>query len=115
MWLVTEYGVNRIITIIISDSQDGIGTGCWLDEVQSPVGSKDFCLLHSVESVVGPITADISPVVKRPEREAQNSPPSNVEVKNSILSYLFMAWCLIKKRGKFTLRILLLLVVVVVK
>jgi hypothetical protein len=43
--------------------------------------------------------------VKRPEREADHSPPSSAEVKNagsytSTPQYVFMAWCLVKYRGK---------------
>jgi hypothetical protein len=40
--------------------------------------------------------------IKRPEREADHSPPSSAEVRNvwsctSIPQYFFMAWCLIKQ------------------
>jgi hypothetical protein len=39
------------------------------------------------------------PVVKRPEREADHSPPSSAEIKNGgatpTLSRVFTAWCLI--------------------
>jgi hypothetical protein len=52
----------------------------------------------------GPRT--LPPGVKRPGREVDNSPPSNVEVKKmwsytSISSYVFMAWCLVKHRKNF--------------
>jgi hypothetical protein len=45
--------------------------------------------------------------VKRPEREADHSPPSTAEVKTawsytSTPQYVFMAWCLVKHRDKFT-------------
>jgi len=45
--------------------------------------------------------------VKRPEREADHSPPSSTEVKNtwrytSTPQYVFMAWCLVKHRDSFT-------------
>jgi hypothetical protein len=41
-----------------------------------------------------------SPLVKRPWREADESPPSSAEVKNawgfnSTPPYVFMAWCLV--------------------
>jgi hypothetical protein len=44
--------------------------------------------------------------VKRPEREADHSPPSSSEVKNawnytSTPQYAFMAWCLVKHRDNF--------------
>jgi hypothetical protein len=43
----------------------------------------------------------------RPGREAHHSPPSSAEVKNawsctSTPQYVFMAWCLVKPRDKFT-------------
>jgi hypothetical protein len=46
--------------------------------------------------------------VKRPGREADHSPPSSAEVKNtwsytSTPTYVFMAWCLAKHRDNFTL------------
>jgi hypothetical protein len=52
----------------------------------------------SVSSAVG--TGDLTPEVKRPVREADKSPPSNVEVKNewsytSTPPYAFLSWCLI--------------------
>jgi hypothetical protein len=52
-------------------------------------------------------TTDISLGIKRPEREADHSPPSSAEVKNawsytSIPQYVFMAWCLVKHRDNFT-------------
>jgi hypothetical protein len=45
--------------------------------------------------------------VKRPEREADYSPPSSAEVKNAwsytfTLQYVFMLWCLVKHRDNFT-------------
>jgi hypothetical protein len=48
--------------------------------------------------------------VKRPEREADNSPPSGAEVKNawsytSTPQYVFMAWCSVKAQGQLYLHI----------
>jgi hypothetical protein len=45
--------------------------------------------------------------VKRPECEADDSPPSSAEVKNawsynSSPQYVFMAWCLVKHKDNFT-------------
>jgi hypothetical protein len=45
--------------------------------------------------------------VKRPGREADNSPPSSAEIKTawsytSTPQYVFMAWCLVKHRDNFT-------------
>jgi hypothetical protein len=49
----------------------------------------------------------LTPWVKRPGREADHSPPSSVEVKNVwsytyTSPYVFMAWCLVKRRNSFT-------------
>jgi hypothetical protein len=51
-------------------------------------------------------TGGYLPGVKPPEREADHSSPSSAEVKNawsytSTLSYIFMAWCLVKYRIVF--------------
>jgi hypothetical protein len=45
--------------------------------------------------------------VKRPEREADHSPPSSTEIKNVwsytfTPEYAFMAWCLVKHKDSFT-------------
>jgi hypothetical protein len=45
--------------------------------------------------------------MRRPELEADNSPPSTDTVKNvwnftSILPYVFMAWCLVKHKDNLT-------------
>jgi hypothetical protein len=45
--------------------------------------------------------------IKRPEREADHSPPSSAEVKNtwsytSTPQYVFVAWCLVGHRDNFT-------------
>jgi hypothetical protein len=49
----------------------------------------------------------LSPGVKRPGREAGHLPTSRAEVKNawnhtSTPSYVFMSWCLVGQRDKFT-------------
>jgi len=56
----------------------------------------------------------ISLRVKRPGRETDHSPPSSAEVNTawnytSTPQYVFMAWCLVKKRDNLTLLLLLLL------
>jgi len=38
--------------------------------------------------------------VKRPRPEADHSPPSSEEVKNTWI-YIFMAWCSVKAQGQF--------------
>jgi hypothetical protein len=55
----------------------------------------------STFSVLGAVSSD----VKRPAREADNSPPSSAEVKECVTlcrhpQYVFMAWCLLKSTGK---------------
>jgi len=60
---------------------------------------------HPASYPVG--TADSYPRVKRPGREAEQSPPSSAEVKNTCSSastpkYVFMVWCLVKHRDNFT-------------
>jgi hypothetical protein len=53
------------------------------------------------------VSGTLSPGVKRPEREADHSPSSSEEVKNtwiytSIPPYTFMAWCLGNNSNNFT-------------
>jgi hypothetical protein len=52
------------------------------------------------------------PGIKRPGREADNSPPSSIEVKNAWnytsihpIRYAFMAWCSVKARWQLNLYI----------
>jgi hypothetical protein len=82
--------------------------------VRVPEGAGNFSLHHSVQngSVAHPTsysmgTRALSLGVKRPEREADHSPPSSTEVKECVELYLhslyaFMAWCLVKHRNNFT-------------
>jgi hypothetical protein len=49
------------------------------------------------------VSGALSPLVKRPGREADYSPPSTADVKNtrkylSTPTHVFMAWCLVKYR-----------------
>jgi hypothetical protein len=70
------------------DSSVGIATGYGLDGgVVFPAGTRNFSLLHIIQTgsearqpqwVPGVVSAE----VKRPEREANLSPPSSVEFKN---------------------------------
>jgi hypothetical protein len=57
--------------------------------------------------------------IKRPGREADHSLPSSSQVKNawsytSTPQYVFMAWCLFKRRGNFAFTFVVVVVVVVV-
>jgi hypothetical protein len=61
-------------------------------------------------------------VVKRPEREADHSPPCSAEVKNvwsytSTPQYGFMAWCSVKSTGTtlhFTFIIIITTIIVII-
>jgi hypothetical protein len=73
-----------------------------------------FLFTTAFRTVLGPseppiqwIPGALSLVVKRPEREADHSPPSSAEVENawsyiSTPQYVFIAWCLVKQRDNFT-------------
>jgi hypothetical protein len=65
-----------------------IDTG-WTTGVRFPAGTRDFSLHHSVKTGSGVtqlpiqwVPGALSPGVKRPGREADDSPPSSTEVKN---------------------------------
>jgi hypothetical protein len=56
-------------------------------------------------------TGALSLWVKRPGREADNTPPSTAEIKNawnyiSTPPYILMAWYLVKYRDNFTFTLL---------
>jgi hypothetical protein len=96
----------------------GYGLGDWGSRVRFPAGAGNFSLHHRVQNNSGahsasyPMGTRVSfPVVKRPERETDHSPPSSVEVKNawsytSTSQYVFMAWCLVKHKDNFTFYLL---------
>jgi hypothetical protein len=78
----------------VCDSSVGIVTGYGLDDrgsgVQFPAGAGNFSLHHHVQNGSGPPSllsngyqGALSLEVKRPEREADHSPPSSAEVKNA--------------------------------
>jgi hypothetical protein len=89
----------------------------WKSRIRFPAGAVMgfFSLRHRVQTVLGPtqppiqwVAGTLTAGIRRPEREADNSPPSNVEVKNtwnytSTPQYVFMAWCLAKEKNNFTL------------
>jgi hypothetical protein len=70
------------------------------------VGERDYSLLHNIQTSFGThptsytiSTGAVSPGVKQQRHEADHSPPSSTEVKNSgaIPPFpTFMAWYLIK-------------------
>jgi hypothetical protein len=63
--------------------------------------------LRSTQPPIQWVPGALSSGVKRPGREADHSPLSNVEVNawgyTSIPPYVFVAWCLVKHRDKFYL------------
>jgi hypothetical protein len=77
--------------VMSRDSSDGIATGYGLDDqvigVRFPTGDGNFSLHHRVQTGSGAHPASYpmgngvsSPGVKRPGREADHSPPSNVKL-----------------------------------
>jgi hypothetical protein len=63
--------------------------------------------LGPTQSPIQWIPGAISLGIKLPGREADHSPPSSAEVKNawsyiSTPQYVFIAWCLVKHKDKFT-------------
>jgi hypothetical protein len=63
--------------------------------------------LRSTQPPIKLVPGALSLGVKRPEREADHSPPSSAEVKEHVELYLhsqytFMALCLVKHRDNFT-------------
>jgi hypothetical protein len=72
--------------------------------VRFPVGARDFSRIHSVQTDSGVHPASypactISPAVEHPEREADYSLRSNVEVKN-LRSYTSTPPYVSKVKGK---------------
>jgi hypothetical protein len=68
---------------------------------------------RSIQLTIQWVPGALSLRVKRPEREADHSPQSSAEVKNtwsyiSTPPYVFMAWCLVKHRDNFTFAFLTL-------
>jgi hypothetical protein len=100
------------------NSSVGIALGYGLDNrgsrVRFPAGAGNFSLHHRIQNGSGAYPASyqwvpgaLSLGIKRPGREADHSPPSSAEVKNawsynSTPKYVFMAWCLVKRRYNFT-------------
>jgi hypothetical protein len=95
-----QYLVEKIIL-----SAAGIATGYGMDDrgvgVQVPIGEKIFStssgpVLGPTEPPIKWIQGDLSPGVKQPGREADHSPPTSAEVKNTWMyisnpPYVFMA------------------------
>jgi hypothetical protein len=87
----------------------------WTTGVRLPAGAGDFSLNYCVQtgSDAHPAsypmgTGVFSPGIKRPGHEADHSPPSSAEIKNewsysSAHPYVFMVWCSVEHRDKFTL------------
>jgi len=90
------------------------GTSDWSTEVRLSRRAGNFLLSIPSRSALAPtqppiqwVSEALSRGVMRPGREAGHSHSSGAEVKNawsytSTLSYVFMAWCLVKHRDNFT-------------
>jgi hypothetical protein len=94
------------------DSSVSIALGYGLEDrgsrVRFPAEAGNFSLNHCVQNGSRTHPASYSmgtvgsfPGVKRPQREADHSPPSSAEVKDawsytSTPQYVFMAWCSVK-------------------
>jgi hypothetical protein len=86
----------------------------WTTAARFPEGARIFSLRHRVHTGSGSHPASnpagtefLSSRIKRPDREAETSPPSNAQVKNawrctSTPPYVFMACCLVKYKDTFT-------------
>jgi hypothetical protein len=99
------------------DSSVCIALGYGLD-VRGPrvrfTADGNFLFTTASTTALGPtqppiqwVPGALSVKVKRPGREADHSPPSSAEVTNawsytSTPEYVFIAWCLIKRRDNFT-------------
>jgi hypothetical protein len=64
-------------------------------------------VLVPIQPPIQRVPGALSLWVKKPEREADHSPPSSAEVKNtwsytSTPPYAFTDWCLVKHRNNFT-------------
>jgi hypothetical protein len=89
---------------------------CWNTWARFPTGARNFSLRHHVQTdsrahpAYYPMGTGVSLGVKLPGREANYSPPSSAEVKNawsytSTPPYVFMAWCLIKRKDNLRLKL----------
>jgi hypothetical protein len=98
--------VGWTIGILAFDSQWGLEIFLFTTASRTALGS--------IQPPMQWVPGALSMGVKRPEREADHSPPSSAEVKNtwsytSTPQYVFMAWCLVKHRDNFTFTFTLLL------
>jgi hypothetical protein len=105
--------INSLLSFKSRDNSVGIVLGYGLDDrgsrVRFPAGTGNFLFTIASRTALGPtqppiqwVPGALSVGAKRPGREADHSPPSSAEVKNtwsynSIPQYVFMAWCLIKQ------------------
>jgi hypothetical protein len=108
------------LSIMSRDSSIGIALGFGLDDRGFGVLRFDFrrrlgiflfttasrMALRPTQPPIQWVPGALSLGVKRPGREADNSPPFSAEVKNawsytSTPQYVFMTWCLVKHRDNF--------------
>jgi hypothetical protein len=89
-----------MIGVLRFDSRRGLGIFLFTTASRTALGPSQ----PPIQWVPGTLSLG----VKRQGHEADHSPPSSAEVKNawsytSTPQYVFMAWCLVKRRDKFTL------------
>jgi hypothetical protein len=84
------------------------------EELKLTAGLGTFLFTTVSRTVLGPthrpiqwVPGSLSLAMKRPVCEANHSPSSSAEVKNAwsytaTPQYVFMAWCLVKRRVNFT-------------
>jgi hypothetical protein len=94
-----SWATTWMIGVLGFDSQRGLGIFPFTTVSRTALGHSQ----PPIQWVPGALSLG----VKRPGREADNSPPSSVEVKNawsytSTPQYVFMAWCSVKPRDNFT-------------
>jgi hypothetical protein len=92
----------------------GYGLDDWSSRVRFPAGAGNYSPHHCVQNSSGAHPASYQmgirgpfPGVKRPESEADHSPPSSAEVKECVKlyphsQYVFIACCLVKHGDNFT-------------
>jgi hypothetical protein len=92
-----------MIKVLGFDSQQGLGIFLFIIVFRPALGPTQ----PPIEQI--PVALTLG--VKRPKREADHSPLSNVKVKSawshtSTPQYIFLAWCLAKHRDSFTFTLL---------
>jgi hypothetical protein len=102
------------VTTLSKSRDSSVGIALRFLGFDSRLGLGIFLFITVSRTALGPtqpptqwVPGSLSLWVKRPGREADNSPPFSAEVNNawnytSTPQYVFMAWCLVKRRENFT-------------